>query len=279
MNGEQFFRKRNRIKAIVKCMISYIVTAIITASIFTGFIEVIRLEQAQQVGCLSIFKNSLGIFWGLDDAYGFEIYNIEIVVSHVIDMLYSALIVKAFLEDVGELVILDHFCIDTDKNELIIGYCYRSDPGEFLCDAMIKIQLLTYGDIKSGKSKMHPPFDQTYEYSMIRGVRYIEIPVDRNLRRYLKQLSNSDEEEKNLTISVMIKGQNSSGGWVSKIHHYYTRDCFNGYHFVPIQKREYDKGKKQDYVNMKYFGSVMACNKKRAWTYRYSAEQKEGKNG
>lgn len=261
MNGERFSKRINRIIAIAKCLLSYFLVVYAVAAIFTGII-LITEKHIEKFGAVEILVNSIHVFWGMTDRFGFEIYTVEIVISHVIDFLYSALMVRAFLEDVGKLIIVDHFCINSDNSRLIIGYCYQSDPGEFLYNVTIIVRMLTYADIKSGRSEMNPAYKTRRGYIMIRGVHYVEIELDDRLKSVLKELSDSDENEENLILNVLIKGQNSSGGWVSRSHNFFLRDCLNGYYFVPVQKKEYDKGKRQDYVNMRYFGRVMECKAK-----------------
>ncbi len=267
MSGDRYFRHGIRISTILSCLFKYFMYSTIIILVFAIWNTIKNGIDAMSFCVLLqeiIVSGKIFLLQSADEMKSY-IYWIEVIVCQLFNVVYSAVIVKAFFDNPAKIEFSKFFCINSDTNELIFRYIYRTDPKNFLYKPVAKIQILTYADIKLGSTKMKPLYQTEIPLgTMVRGVNHIPLSLDeRKLRKALKKLSENCEDEQSIALRLMIIGQDSSGEIMSNIKNYYLRDAFNGYSFLSIQIREYDpvdaEKENFDFVNENHINKVRKC--------------------
>lgn len=143
-------------------------------------------------------------------------------------------------------------------------YWIQLEKGVYLYNDLIKLDILEFRETISGIGKGKILFHYEEKYELIRGVRYLQIPIGYpKWISSLRKITKNEKRPSNVIIRIIITGFDSEGIKFSKVKYYSIDDMYNGYKFVSIRKSEYDTKWYEkygiEYLRFDHFDLICRC--------------------
>lgn len=279
LRGDLLVQGGNELSIKARYIFISILKYLAWSSIFIIFFAYINsvIRQDIRLEIEYYIKNSFLCFFGIEIVDKSSVlYYIEHIVSSVFGFVYSAIIVKNFLSPKNPIRFAKAFVVDSDEKKVLFRYWIQFDKGVYLYNVLIKLDILEFKETIKGMGKGNVLFHFEEYYELIRGVRYLQVPI--NYPKWLSSLmkvTENTERPSDVIIRIILTGIDGEGNKFSKMKYYSVIDMYNGYQFVSIRKSEYDKKWYEEngieYLRYNHFELMCKCanNPLKCLQYKY----------
>lgn len=268
-------RKRNYYE-IIKCLLRYCLLSLIIV-LFFAFLYYNQSNNTN--GFILCFKNSFCVFFNIQFNQNLGLIEIlEQLFEKIYMIIYSAIIVKAFLKPQNPIIFSKYACVDSEG--LSIRYWIRTKPNDFLYDVKANIDILNSGSIVKGVKNYDKFFTYKEEYNLVRGVRYIKINLfEINLINGLKKITKNESNKSDVLLRIILTGRDNTGMNFTQVYYYDKSNICLGYKFISIRKSEYDsewyEKNRVEYLRLGNFNKIVSSKASKEFDFSLGNPQKK----